>query len=208
MGGCAAGPWTHKTLSNRFVRWSRLGVFARNFRDLARPGTDGDPIMIDSTHLKAHRTAASLSKGGDPASDRPRSWDGLSSKLHRSATDATGPPHTSSRIERTRPGMREAPDPDPGERVRRGLQDMHHAGPGRPGRPAGAKEVLHRAVRTRMSAPRLDRAAAIAGRVRRRPGPHRHPRSPPEPAFPPSGPPPGPARRRERLGGQHAWPDR
>ena len=54
----------HKTLYNRFVRWSRLGVFARIFRDLARPGQDGDTIMIDSTHLKAHRTAASLRKGG------------------------------------------------------------------------------------------------------------------------------------------------
>ena len=54
----------HKTLYNRFVRWSRLGVFARIFRDLARPGSDGDTIMMDSTHLKAHRTAASLRKGG------------------------------------------------------------------------------------------------------------------------------------------------
>ena len=54
----------HKTLYNRFARWSRLGVFARIFRDLARPGADGDTLMIGSTHLKAHRTAASLRKGG------------------------------------------------------------------------------------------------------------------------------------------------
>ena len=54
----------HKTLYNRFVRWSRLGVFARIFRCLAQPGRDGDTLMIDSTHLKAHRTAASLRKGG------------------------------------------------------------------------------------------------------------------------------------------------
>jgi transposase len=54
----------HKTLYNRFARWSRLGVFARIFRDLAKPGADGDTIMMDSTHLKAHRTAASLRKGG------------------------------------------------------------------------------------------------------------------------------------------------
>ena len=53
-----------KTLYNRFVRWSRLGVFARIFVELACLGPDGDVIMIDSTHLKAHRTAASLSKGG------------------------------------------------------------------------------------------------------------------------------------------------
>lgn len=54
----------HKTLCNRFVRWSRTGVFARIFKALAQPGPDGDTIMIDSAHLKAHRTAASLSKGG------------------------------------------------------------------------------------------------------------------------------------------------
>lgn len=53
-----------KTLYNRFVRWSRMGVFARIFAELAQPGPDGETIMIDSTHLKAHRTAASLSKGG------------------------------------------------------------------------------------------------------------------------------------------------
>jgi transposase len=53
-----------KTICNRFVRWSRLGVFARISRDLAKPGPDGDTIMMDSTHLKAHRTAASLAKGG------------------------------------------------------------------------------------------------------------------------------------------------
>jgi transposase len=38
----------HKTLYNRFVRWSRTGVFARIFKDLARPGPDGATIMIDS----------------------------------------------------------------------------------------------------------------------------------------------------------------
>ena len=54
----------HKTLYNRFIRWSRLGVFVRIFRDLAQPGADGDTLMIDSTHLKTHRTAASLRKGG------------------------------------------------------------------------------------------------------------------------------------------------
>ncbi len=53
-----------KTLYSRFVRWSRMGVFARIFAELARPGAHGGTIMIDSTHLKAHRTAASLSKGG------------------------------------------------------------------------------------------------------------------------------------------------
>lgn len=54
----------HKTLYNRFVRWSRLGVFDRIFADLAAQAKDTDTLMIDATHLKAHRTAASLLKKG------------------------------------------------------------------------------------------------------------------------------------------------
>ena len=53
-----------KTLYNRWVRWSRLGVFARIFTELVAEGQDVETIMIDATHLKAHRTAASLLKKG------------------------------------------------------------------------------------------------------------------------------------------------
>ena len=54
----------HKTLYNRFVRWSRMGVFDRIFEVLAAEGGVPERLMIDSTHLKAHRTAASLLKKG------------------------------------------------------------------------------------------------------------------------------------------------
>jgi len=54
----------HKTIYNRFVRWSRLGVFNKIFAELARTGGKPERIMIDATHLKAHRTAASLLKKG------------------------------------------------------------------------------------------------------------------------------------------------
>ena len=53
-----------KTLYNRFVRWNRLGVFDRIFAGLAGNVGKPDCVMIDSTHLKAHRTAASLLKKG------------------------------------------------------------------------------------------------------------------------------------------------
>jgi putative transposase len=68
----AYGP--HKTLYNRFIRWSRLGVFDRIFTGLAGEAGQPDRLMIDSTHLKAHRTAASLFKKGmfPAASDAPR----------------------------------------------------------------------------------------------------------------------------------------
>ncbi len=68
----AYGP--HKTLYNRFIRCSRLGVFDRIFAGLAGHAGKPDRLMIDSTHLKAHRTAASLLKKGlfPVASDAPR----------------------------------------------------------------------------------------------------------------------------------------
>lgn len=64
----------HKTLYNRFVRWSRLGVFDRIFVALSEEAGTPERLMIDSTHLKAHRTAASLLKKGHfpVASDAPR----------------------------------------------------------------------------------------------------------------------------------------
>lgn len=55
----------HKTLYNRFIRWSRLGVFDKIFSHLASEGGEPpDTLMIDATHLKAHRTASSLLKKG------------------------------------------------------------------------------------------------------------------------------------------------
>ena len=54
----------HKTLYNRFVRWSRMGVFNRIFAELAGKAGTRNRLMIDATHLKAHRTAASLLKKG------------------------------------------------------------------------------------------------------------------------------------------------
>jgi transposase len=54
----------HKTLYTRFVRWSRMGIFNRIFAALvAREGVP-EQLQIDATHLKAHRTAASLLKKG------------------------------------------------------------------------------------------------------------------------------------------------
>lgn len=54
----------HKTLYNRFVRWSRLGVFDRIFAEMTAESGEPERLMIDATHLKAHRTAASLLKRG------------------------------------------------------------------------------------------------------------------------------------------------
>ena len=63
-----------KTLYNRSIRWSRIGVFDRIFATLAGESAATDTVMIDATHLKAHRTAASLLKKGlfPAASGAPR----------------------------------------------------------------------------------------------------------------------------------------
>ena len=65
-----------KTLCNRFTRWGRMGVWARMLTELAAQGQDTETVMIDATHLKAHRTAASLRgqrggrrRGGAASSD-------------------------------------------------------------------------------------------------------------------------------------------
>jgi len=54
----------HKTLYTRFVRWSKKGIFNKIFAALVEEGGPPDRLMIDATHLKAHRTAASLVKKG------------------------------------------------------------------------------------------------------------------------------------------------
>jgi transposase len=53
----------HTTVYNRFTRWAARGVWERLFRELAQRGRSIDTQMIDSTHIKAHRSAAG-GKGG------------------------------------------------------------------------------------------------------------------------------------------------
>jgi len=53
----------HTTIYNRFVRWARRGVWETMFRALAGAGRSLETQMIDSTHVKAHRSASG-GKGG------------------------------------------------------------------------------------------------------------------------------------------------
>ena len=55
------GPTT--TIYNRFVRWAKRGVWESLFRELADRGRSTATQMIDSTHVKAHRSASG-GKGG------------------------------------------------------------------------------------------------------------------------------------------------
>ena len=58
-----------KTIYNRFVRWAERGVWERLFRALAAKGRSLEVQMIDSTHIKAHRSASGA-KRGSKAGDR------------------------------------------------------------------------------------------------------------------------------------------
>ena len=60
-GPAAYGP--RKTLYNRFVRWAAKGVWAEVFHALAAAGGPLAEVLLDSTHVKAHRCAAG-GKGG------------------------------------------------------------------------------------------------------------------------------------------------
>ena len=64
-----------KTLYNRFVRWADKGVWVRLFESLAQSGGPVLQLMIDSSAVKAHRSAAG-GKGGR--------------KIRRSAVPAAG----------------------------------------------------------------------------------------------------------------------
>ena len=55
---CPSEYGPHTTIYNRFVRWAQRGVWERLFNELASRGRAGDTQMIDSTYVKAHRSAA------------------------------------------------------------------------------------------------------------------------------------------------------
>jgi transposase len=55
-----------KTLYNRFVRWAAKGVWIKLFQALAQAGGPPAHVLMDSSAVKAHRSAAG-GKGGSRA---------------------------------------------------------------------------------------------------------------------------------------------
>ena len=55
-----------KTLYNRFVRWAAKGVWQDLFAALAAAGGPPAEVLIDSTHMKAHRSAGGGKGGRSP----------------------------------------------------------------------------------------------------------------------------------------------
>jgi transposase len=65
---CPSEYGPHTTIYNRFTRWAEQGVWEHLFRELAERGRSTATQMIDSTHIKAHRSAS----GGKGASRNKR----------------------------------------------------------------------------------------------------------------------------------------
>jgi len=71
-----------KTLYNRYVRWAEKGVWVALFQTLAQAGGPPEEVLIDSSAVKAHRSASG-GKGG--------------SKIKRLAAHAAGVRRKSTR---------------------------------------------------------------------------------------------------------------
>lgn len=65
------GPAT--TIYNRFNRWSRRGLWGRIFATLAAQAELPDDLSIDSTAVRAHRSAHG-GKGGENSGHRALAW--------------------------------------------------------------------------------------------------------------------------------------
>lgn len=82
-----------KTLYNRWVRWSERGHWVRIFEALADEGGPPSQVMIDSSAVRAHRSAAGGKGGSRPmrsdaaeGDGRPRSTPPATAGAARSAS--------------------------------------------------------------------------------------------------------------------------
>lgn len=76
------------TIYNRYNRWARRGVWQRLFAKVAASGAVPAELCLDSTPVKAHRSAASA-KGGEQAVGVSRG--GRTTKIHGLADDRARP---------------------------------------------------------------------------------------------------------------------
>ena len=69
------------TIYNLFYRWTRRGLWRKMFEQITASGAAPAELMLDSTYVKAHRSAAG-GKGGDAEQAIGPSRGGRTSKIH------------------------------------------------------------------------------------------------------------------------------
>jgi transposase len=79
----------HKTLYNRWKRWSEAGVFIRMMEGISGAQAERRTVNIDAIYLKAHRTASSLRVKRRLGRLIGRTKGGMNTKFH-AVTDANG----------------------------------------------------------------------------------------------------------------------
>ncbi len=82
------GKWT--SVYSKFRRWSKRGVIQNVFRALASMLPKRCTAMIDSTYVKAQRTASSMRSDGLPR-ELGRSRGGITTKIHLLCNDQQKP---------------------------------------------------------------------------------------------------------------------
>src|ERR1700722_4503939 len=86
----------HKTIYNRFARWSERGVWQKIFECVATPADPPEQVALDSSHVKAHRCAHG-GKGG-PIFRRSGSRKAVkTARFMRSSTNSADPGPSFSR---------------------------------------------------------------------------------------------------------------
>ena len=73
---CPSGFGPHTTVYNRFNRWSKRGIWQRLFQALVAAGAIGGTLAIDSSYVKAHRSAGGGKGGPGPRRSGARAVGG------------------------------------------------------------------------------------------------------------------------------------
>jgi transposase len=80
----------HKTIYNRFARWSERGIWQRIFESVAVPDAVPERAALDASHVKVHR-CANGGKGGRIFRRSGSRKAERTAKSTRSSTNSAGP---------------------------------------------------------------------------------------------------------------------